>query len=393
MKTRNPVSLGASYPTEIGTEATQWLLRLMDTDPSPDDPYLDTGLRNEAFLDWASRSTQHLAAFLEIYAIYEELGAGDTLARAEIDTLLSKVVSLPAGHNRSPARPQKASHVPDPFSHLKGSWQRAFIFLSFAAGLGAIGIAGWLLSSYARTTSSAITYETNVGERTTVYLDDGSVLILNTSSKVEVTLTWRERRVRLLAGEVLANVHHETFRPFELVTGNVRISDLGTVFDVYRRPDRVRVFVVEGRVRVASAPSGTDAVGLRTGEELEVGSTVQEPHVAQRHLTQREVQDALAWKDGRLSFRDVRLEEAVREINRYNRRQLVISDSRIAGCRVGGTLAISDLEAFIDVIHEAWPVTVLPGDASTSDPNTIRLGLEDTQYVIDGDRGCARRKP
>src|SRR3546814_16376519 len=66
-------------------------------------------------------------------------------------------------------------------------------------------------------------------------------------------------------------------------------------------------------------------------------------------VTQRapeRVADALAWRDGMLKFDQAPLSEVATEFNRYNRRQIVVTDPDAAAIRIGGTFQASNVDAF-----------------------------------------------
>ena len=80
-------------------------------------------------------------------------------------------------------------------------------------------------------------YGTATSEQRTFVLADGSVIELNTQSRVSVRLTAKAREVRLIEGEALFRVHHDAARPFRVYAGSATIEDVGTQFNVRNRPD------------------------------------------------------------------------------------------------------------------------------------------------------------
>src|SRR2546421_9839449 len=55
----------SSSDAQIGMEAADWLVRLQDTEADPEEAYPDPLARQGAWLDWLSRSPEHLRVFLE----------------------------------------------------------------------------------------------------------------------------------------------------------------------------------------------------------------------------------------------------------------------------------------------------------------------------------------
>jgi transmembrane sensor len=383
------------YSQEVGRQAAHWLLRLQETEPTVAGDRQPT--RDQAFLDWLAVSPQHVCAFLEFYDTYDRLGQIDPDQKIHVPTLLRQASIYPVGRRQpeggeQPMRPMNHGGSPT------GATRRTRLGWGIAAGI--IGVAvlagGWPLLPFNRAGASAVTYSTAVGERVTIPLEDGSTMTLNTASRVEVDFDEHVRRIHLLAGEVHIRVRHEGRRPFEVVSDSVTVSDLGTEFDVYHHAGGVRVFVIEGKVQVTyerGVSPGTSKIRaddsnrtsprnqasalipLNAGEEIEVATEPNSPSISHSVLTPQQIQNALAWKGGHLSFRGDLLRDEVQEFNRYNTRQLVIADPRIANYRTGGTFAVTDVDGFLYALHETWGIEVLPPPSGTRSSNTLRLGL------------------
>ncbi len=212
---------------------------------------------------------------------------------------------------------------------------------------------------------AASTFETAVGERSTVELSDDSTVTLNTDSRISVRFTARShtRRVTLERGEAHFQVAKDR-RPFEVFAGDRRIVALGTAFDVRLLPDQdsVLVTLVEGRVLVdavgaadtlpgsppAKSPSHTQ---LEAGEQLVVKPN--EPPT----VLAADLERAAGWREGRLLFRDQALPDAVSEINRYSRRKLVVDDdARLDAIRISGVFLAGSTRSFIEAVETIHPV-------------------------------------
>ena len=79
------------------------------------------------------------------------------------------------------------------------------------------------------------------------------------------------------------------------------------------------------------------------------------------------VEDSLSWRRGVLTFDQVALEDAVREFNRYNTRQIRISDPQAAALRIGGSFDARDIDAFARLLRTAFGLRV------TSNEDTITI--------------------
>lgn len=99
------------------------------------------------------------------------------------------------------------------------------------SGIVALLIAGLGVGVYWQL-NAASTYGTQVGEQRSVQLADGSVVRLDTNSRIRVKLSGSERQIDLLEGQALFEVAHDTSRPFRVRADAMTVTALGTVFDV-----------------------------------------------------------------------------------------------------------------------------------------------------------------
>jgi transmembrane sensor len=204
-------------------------------------------------------------------------------------------------------------------------------------------------------------YETRIGGFSRIVLEDGSVVDLNTNSRIDVRLSADQREVRLLRGEGRFQVAHDSTRPFTVSAAAAAVSAVGTAFSVrLRESAQVEVLVSEGKVAIASERVPR-APPLSAGE----AAIVLPDRVSVSHVEPQQLERRLAWTMGRLEFHGETLGEAVSEFNRYNRRQLQISDPSLAVLRVGGTFNATDPESFAAALVSAFNLHVAPsGDGA-----------------------------
>ena len=188
---------------------------------------------------------------------------------------------------------------------------------------------------------------TDVGGRTILSFADRTQIELNTNTAVRLRMTTAERIVWLEKGEAWFHVTHDAAHPFTVIVGGHRITDLGTEFLVRRDADNVDVTLLTGRASLST--EGTQTATLNPGEEAVATPAT----LSITRKTPEELADELAWRRGVLVFRDTRLADAVREINRYNTIKLVIADPSIADVRFNGKVKNDDLEDFLDLAQVA----------------------------------------
>jgi len=195
-------------------------------------------------------------------------------------------------------------------------------------------------------------YETAIGGHRTVDLADGSTIELNTDTRVRTLVTDTERKVVLEQGEAYFQVKHDAFRPFVVLAGNRRITDLGTKFSVRRDGDRVEVTVSEGRVRVDNIDRPNAAPPVLARKDVQVLASANSTLVTERTPTQ--IGDALGWRKGILIFHQEPLSEAVAEFNRYNAKKLVVVGASLSQTRIGGSFEVSNVEAFARLLRDGF---------------------------------------
>ena len=272
------------------------------------------GNADQAELDlWLSESTAHYVAWLRLEGIAAR--ADQLAALNALDTKRSRRTG-------------------------KYRYRRIFLPLLAAASIAGLGLLAKPFVLSLMEPPDRV-YSTALGEQTTFKFADGTVVDLNTDTAVRFRMTTGERTVWLQKGEAWFHVAHDAAHPFTVVAGDDRVTDLGTEFMVRRETERTEVALLRGRASLSArgAPvemlvPGDDAVATPVSLSVTRKST-------------QELSDELAWRRGKLVFRDTRLADAVREVNRYNSVKLVIADPAIADLRFNGEIGTDDLQDFL----------------------------------------------
>lgn len=155
------------------------------------------------------------------------------------------------------------------------------------------------------------TIVTPLGGKYRITLSDGSIVFLNSASKLEFPVGFRgtERKVKL-TGEAYFEVTKDPSKPFVVVSGNSSTEVLGTKFNVSNYPEDglIKVTLLEGKVRF-SGNSSQEAV-LTPGEQAVLkGDNMQ--------LLTVNAEDLMAWKDNRFVFKNEELSVIMRKLSRW----------------------------------------------------------------------------
>ena len=376
---------------QVYQEACEWFVEFRSGDLD------DAGRRR--FDLWARKSPEHLAAYLEIAALWSEGSALDPdlkwgpqalIAQAVADagtviplTDRSRRTDASIAVSDTPSEPAPDSLAAQQSRPTKSSRPAIRIAASIAAVGLMVGTTFWYQNF------RMPIYATTYGEQRSITLTDGSVIDINSHSKIRVRYSARARDVDLLEGQALFHVAKNPARPFLVSSATTQVRAVGTEFDVYQKQDGTVVSVVEGRVAVllrSEAPNRetTDLaqvtaahqdepdarqpgsrvsapIFLAAGEQVLVTTTVMQkadhPNIA----------IATSWTQRQIEFESASLSEVAEEFNRYNERQLVIEDPTMYDFHITGVFSSSDPGSLVRFLRER------PGVRVTETASEIRV--------------------
>lgn len=193
--------------------------------------------------------------------------------------------------------------------------------------------------------STPMAYSTGVGERDSLRLPDGTMVILGPASRLTLGGGYGEKtRDVELRGEALFDVAHDDARPFTVHAGGGWVRDIGTTFSVESDSAAgLRVVVTAGAVALrATEQPGDGELVLRQGDR---GTLAAGRMTAERAAA---TEDDLAWTRGRLVFRDAPLEEVAADLRRWHGIELRAGDAEVAGRRLTASF---DGESPADVLR------------------------------------------
>ncbi|MBF5052215.1 anti-FecI sigma factor FecR [Alcanivorax venustensis ISO4] len=229
-------------------------------------------------------------------------------------------------------------------------------------GLGAVVLAA-LLGTQLPWTYWTADHRTAAGEIRTLTLPDGSQVVLNSGSAIDLDYSDATRTVELVRGELLATVAKAPDRPFQVVTRDLTATALGTEYSVRLDDGFTRVAVQESTVAVTPRHGG-DALNLTAGQQADLNRD----GVLAREAAPRQRPD---WADGRLAFSNAPLTDVVERLARH-RPGLLTLDDALANSprRFTGVLPANDSDAALALLADTlnlevryltpWYVTVRP---------------------------------
>lgn len=368
---------GFTNTSKINEEAAQWVVLLEDT-PKLSEQQI------QALKDWIAISDTHRECLTRMAQSWGDMD------------LLSSVM-LPQEIRKPSLITQIKAVMFLPFlacyvfvlaclQHKK-TWVRpALVFSLFSVLSLSIGIT--FIERHP--VSNNLVLQTVMGEKLTQTMPDGSIVWLNSSSKVEINYTGSYRRINLLSGEAHFDVAKDANRPFEVYANDRLIRAIGTAFSVHKIDDKIEVLVSEGTVELAIVehslvviPDDYQAIKIADNFDNHVNeqSTSSNPQVkkmlgkltaGQRisipvdssvldeidELDNSEITRFLSWKEGKLVFAGESLEEVIAEITRHTPVKIDVIDPKLKTMRIGGQFKVGETDTLFYVLESGFGISV-----------------------------------
>lgn len=187
-------------------------------------------------------------------------------------------------------------------------------------------------------------------QRVNLTLGDGTSVMLNSGSTVKFPDQFEaDIREVFLEGEAYFDVVSNPERPFLIHSRGSVIEVLGTSFSVrsYAEDDQVRVVVEEGRVAFSIGESDLQNNTIIEANEMgryQLGSNdIKTSHIEDMQLY-------MSWRDGYLKFREARMAEVAKELERRYGLEVVFEDAAIRDMVLTAFLKSRSIRNVLDVV-------------------------------------------
>ncbi len=327
-------------------------------------------LRLEQACEWIAKIDRELTAD-ELQAFQQWLGASplnqqELLAVAKLwDKMdaLSRLSSLfPASEPRTLRQTKRTPMLAMAASAAGLLLLGALLFNHFGGYLTA--------GNSAQVAVNQTSYQTGVGESSTIELPDQSKLVLNTNSFVVVRYTPTARVIELQRGEINIDVAHDTSRPLSVIAGGKIIQAVGTAFNVDLRKDHVALIVTDGKVLVGSKQPNqaipeqlltkrlpASSLAISKGERVDLDPKGQAQEQV-KGIDAVEMAASLSWRSGNLIFRGEPLEDALEEISRYTDIQFELADdTKLKEIQVAGMFKTGDVNGLLEIFRNNFNIS------------------------------------
>lgn len=306
-------------PGDALDAAIDWMVLLQSGEASAAD---------RARLDaWCQADARHAQAWAQV--------------SGAVQRSLAPVMSAPEAHGgRAAAGAARAALLLAPR-------RKALHKLLALVGVGAA--TAWAVRHTAPAALLLADLRTGTAERRSVLLADGSRLVLNARSAVDIDFSPSARTLHLRTGEIIVTVAADAARPFVVRSAQGTVQALGTRFLVRQEGGRTVAMVLEHSVRVRT-DAGSERV-LHQGEAVAFDgdgiTALPGPQAA-----------ALAhWERGMLSAHDRPLGEVIDALRPYREGFIRISPDA-ARLRVLGAFPLDDADRVIESLAQTLPIRV-----------------------------------
>lgn len=164
---------------------------------------------------------------------------------------------------------------------------------------------------------SQITKSNPRGQKSTVFLRDGSKVILNSSSSIEYDSNFgEENRDIVLIGEAFFEVAKNKQLPFNVRTGKITTTALGTSFNIKAYLEApLKISLVTGKTKIAlNSAKGNDqhSYFLKPGQSIKFNPA--NDHFTKDAFNAKEI---LSWKEGVIYFENESFNEVRRVLEEW----------------------------------------------------------------------------
>lgn len=225
------------------------------------------------------------------------------------------------------------------------------VILKSVFGVALLGGTATVVRKQSAWQSAMAEHQTAIGEQRKIVLADGTRIMLNTATAIDVYFDDQLRQVVLHRGEIMIETaRDEAGRPFELLTDNGNIRPIGTRFTVrhHEQSGTTAVAVLEGAVNIA--PTDGNSMRVNAGEQTRFTRLAALTPFALDN-------SSAAWTDGVLVVERMRLADFLAELDRY-RPGILRCDPAVAELLVSGSYPLRDPDAVLALLTETLPLRI-----------------------------------
>jgi ferric-dicitrate binding protein FerR (iron transport regulator) len=196
----------------------------------------------------------------------------------------------------------------------------------------------------------------SLGTRSKVVLADGSKVWLNSGSKLRYPDKFTSNdRIVFLTGEAYFEVQSDVNRPFIVQTKQINVRATGTSFNVQAidSDQEVNVSLLSGKVTVNKSNEGKVETLINLLPNQRFSFNIQ---TGSSQTFSGDLYEFIAWKDGRLVFRNKPLNEVVKRISQHYNIDIELRGSELQDYRYRATFEEESLNEILKLLKMSSPI-------------------------------------
>lgn len=202
------------------------------------------------------------------------------------------------------------------------------------------------------------------GTRTTLVLPDGSKVWLNSGSKLRYERDFnRKNRTVFLTGEAFFDVTANKSKPFDVVTGLFTVRAIGTAFNVFSyKNNEFETSLEEGVSQVYR--SGRNDQDKQIIRMIPGQRVVFDEKQAKLILSEGDVSQFSTWREGKLTFKNVPMNEVIMKLERWFNIDIELNDSSLLQYRYTAVFEHETIQQTMEMLRFSSPIEykIIPGE-------------------------------
>lgn len=313
---------GGALDNAIAEQAIEWMVLFRSGEATPDD--------NQRFCAWCSADPRHALAWERMQGIlrrsFAPIREAEGRSPGQADAVKRVILHPPASGMSAERR-----------KILRGT----LVFAAASVTTGLLVNRSWPLGTLTADLS------TGTGQRKQHALPDGSTLVLNARSAVDIDYSASRRRIHLRQGGVIATVVADGARPFIVETPDGSARALGTRFLVQREANQTLALVLQHSIRISN---GKEDQVLNTGDAVYYDRRAIGPVSAG-------FSGRAAWAEGMLVANDENLADVIAALRPY-RKGFIRLSPKAGHLRVLGAFSLDDTDNVLRSLEQTMPLRI-----------------------------------
>lgn len=336
-------------------------------------------LIDNTFQQYCSQENEQCVQYWERY-ILQHPEQQDTIARAK------RLFQILTG-NKKPVNQQierLRTVLNTDMAKTSTSWNRLSTYLQIAAGIAIVGFSYLWYTNRQDNLPETIeiaaveqVFHTPKGEKKTFTLLDGTVVTLNSDSKLQIDAEFgKSNRQVFLEGEAYLDVKKDKDKPFILHTNEFDIRVLGTSFNVKSYPEELssEALLIEGLIELKSKGKNENSIIIKPNQKVTIYKnellptpkvTVNKTPKSKADVKEIAIQDIsndvnnevkdIVWKENKLAMVDQNFNELKGILERWYNINVTLVGEHIGDYRFTGTFREENIDQVLKALQKIKP--------------------------------------